>query len=125
MVPKVRTWLKSLSIIVSKLHTILARIFFPALIIIKKPSSREMSARGYALYSVCPHLSFFLPSITRFRPNSLSLNLTDVQLLMPSCGDSPTFTTPLVAPLFSLQGRNYRRMQSVRNPTFFTGSPFL
>ena len=26
---------------------------------LKKPSSREMSARGYALHSVCPQLSFF------------------------------------------------------------------
>ena len=25
---------------------------------LKKPSSREMSARGYALHSVCPQLSF-------------------------------------------------------------------
>ena len=26
---------------------------------LKKPRCREMSARGYALYSVCPQLSFF------------------------------------------------------------------
>ena len=28
---------------------------------LKKPRCREMSARGYALHSVCPQLSFFLP----------------------------------------------------------------
>ena len=27
---------------------------------LKKPRCREMSARGYALHSVCPQLSFFL-----------------------------------------------------------------
>ena len=27
---------------------------------LKKPSSREMSARGYAIHSVCPQLSFFV-----------------------------------------------------------------
>ena len=31
---------------------------------LKKPRCRQMSARGYALYNVCPQLSFF-PSIYR------------------------------------------------------------
>ena len=35
---------------------------------LKKPRSREMSARGYALHSVCPRLSFFLQLSTFLFP---------------------------------------------------------
>ena len=49
--------------------------------VLKKPRCREMSARGYALHSVCPQLSFFFPLIMTSR----SLHVTSSSSLVANC----------------------------------------
>ena len=76
-----------------------SRLYCPGIPLAKKPRRREMSARGYALYKVCPQLSFFffshlpalartietfaIPAIVRMRP-VLSLILESLLVLIPS-----------------------------------------